>query len=60
MKNEPDIIKELRAEEKLGKLGKLSFSNGLEAIQKNKEDYQEKPSGTINIFDENLKNRIKP
>jgi PAS domain S-box-containing protein len=51
MKDVPDIIKKLREEEKLGKLGKQSFSNGLELIQKNKEDYKETSEPLIDNLD---------
>ena len=37
MKDEPDIIKKLREEEKLGKLRKQSFSQELNILQKNEE-----------------------
>jgi len=56
MKDVPDIIKKLREEEKLGKLRKQSFSQGLNIIQKNKEDYGEISGGTIKIFEEPLSN----
>jgi len=56
MKDEPDIIKILREEEKLGKLRKQSFSNELDIIQKNKEDFEEKSGEVINILKEPLTN----
>lgn len=54
MKQEPDIIKILREEERLGKLKKQTLTTELEITQKNKENYQETSSGIINIFEEPL------
>jgi len=56
MKEEPEIIKLLREEEKLGKLKKLSYSQELNIIQENKKDYDGAPTEKINIFDETLVN----
>ena len=56
MKDVPDIIKKLREEEKLGKLGKSSFSQELDIIQKNKENYEEISEETINILEGPLTN----
>jgi PAS domain S-box-containing protein len=51
MKQEPDIIKILREEEKLGKLKKQTLTSELEKTQKNKENSYH----LINIFKEPLK-----
>jgi PAS domain S-box-containing protein len=56
MKDEPDIIKKLREEEKLGILGKKTSSQGLNITQKNNENYEEINRGTNNIFQEPLTN----
>jgi len=56
MTDEPDIIKILREEERLGKLKKLSLSEESNITQEYKEDYEKTSSETINIFDETLAN----
>ena len=53
MKDEPDIIKELRKEEKLGKLKILSLEE--DDTQVTNETYRESPDGTVHVFEEPLK-----
>ena len=53
MKDEPDIIKELREREKLGKL--KNYSNNTYDILDTKEDYNETNNGTMHVFEKPLK-----
>ncbi len=57
MKNEPDIIKELKKEEKLGKLKNLS--KNAHDILDTKETCYETYDGTINVFKKTLKENEK-
>jgi PAS domain S-box-containing protein len=53
MKDVPDIIKELREEEKLGKL--KSNSEHVDNILDEEKNYYEKSDGTVHVFEESLK-----
>ena len=54
MKDEPDIIKELRKEERLGKLKSQSAS--IYEIQEKQESFNEGDNDTLNVFEDDLKN----
>ena len=53
MKDEPDIIKELREKEKLGEL--KSLSQDTFEVHPTKETYDKSSGGTVNVFEDSLK-----
>ena len=53
MKDEPDIIKELREKEKLGELKNLSQDTF--EVHPTKETYDKSSGGTVNVFEDSLK-----
>ena len=54
MKDEPDIIKELREEEKLGKIKNLS-KDKQDISDVDNENFDKESAGTVHVFEENLK-----
>ncbi|HEY0087796.1 MAG TPA: PAS domain S-box protein, partial [Candidatus Lokiarchaeia archaeon] len=56
MKDEPDIIKELRKEERSGKLKNSGIKNDIDDY---KENYEKSFDGTVNVFEKPIKEEIK-